>query len=72
MGIFLTYYKNTFRQGVPNDGGSHVVTSSIRAVPLGVAEMCTWGSQAQPLFYTKHIFTPFDRYTNVHVGHMIC
>ena len=33
---FLMYSKNTFRQGVCNDGGSHVETSSICAVPLGI------------------------------------
>ena len=33
--FLLTYYKNTFHQGVSNDGGSHVETSSICAVPLG-------------------------------------
>ena len=49
MGL-LTYYKNTFRQGVSNDGGSHVGTSSICAVSLGVAKMCTRGSQVQPLY----------------------
>ena len=32
----LMYSKNTFRQGVCNDGGSHVETSSICAVPLGI------------------------------------
>ena len=49
---FLKYYKNTFRQGVSNDRGSHVETSSICAIPLGEAEMCTRGSQAQPLLNT--------------------
>ena len=33
---FLMYSKNTFRQGVSNDGGSHVETSSICVVPLGI------------------------------------
>ena len=33
--LFLMYSKNTFRQGVCN-GGSHVETSSICAVPLGI------------------------------------
>ena len=32
----LIYSKNTFRQGVSNDGGSHVETSSICAVPLHI------------------------------------
>ena len=50
---FLTYYKNTFRQGVPNDGDSHVETSSICVVPLGVAEMCMQGSQVQPFYFFK-------------------
>ena len=49
----LTYYKNTFHRGVSNDGGSHVETSLICAVPLGVAEMCTRGSQVQPLLITN-------------------
>ena len=34
--LLLMYSKNTFRQGVCNDGGSHVETSSISAVPLGI------------------------------------
>ena len=34
--ISLMYSKNTFCQGVCNDGGSHVETSSICAVPLGI------------------------------------
>ena len=52
----LMYSKNTFRQGVCNDGGSHVETSLICVVPLLwalyrlVASSITWGSQAQPLF----------------------
>ena len=32
----LIYSKSTFRQGVSNDGGSHVETSSICVVPLGI------------------------------------
>ena len=49
------YSKNTFHQGVCNDGGSHVETSSICAVPLLwalyglVVSSITWRSQAQPL-----------------------
>ena len=55
--VLLTYYKNTFRQGVSNDGDSHVETSSICAVPLGVAKMCMLGSQVQPLLmYSKNTF----------------
>ena len=34
--VSLIYSKNTFRQGVSNDGGSHVETSSICVVPLGI------------------------------------
>ena len=34
--VELIHSKNTFRQGVSNDGGSHVETSSICAVPLGI------------------------------------
>ena len=55
----LMYSKNTFHQGVCNDGGSHVETSSICVVPplwalyRLVVSSITWGSQAQPLFYTK-------------------
>ena len=53
----LMYSKNTFCQGVCNDGGSHVETSSICAVPLLwtlyrlVVSSITWGSQAQK----KHV-----------------
>ena len=36
QGWWLMYSKNTFRQGVCNDGGSHVKMSSICAVPLGI------------------------------------
>ena len=49
------YSKNTFSQGVCNDGGSHVETSSLCVVPLLwalyrlVVSSITWGSQAQPL-----------------------
>ena len=32
----LMYSKNSFCQGVCNDGGSHVETSSICVVPLGI------------------------------------
>ena len=53
--LCLTYYKNTFHQGVSNDEGSHVETSSICVVPLGVAEMCTRGSQAQLLSNHKTV-----------------
>ena len=52
------YSKNTFRQGVCNDGGSHVETSSICVVPLlwalyRLVSSITWGIQVQPLFYKK-------------------
>ena len=56
----LMYSKNIFRQGVCNDGGSHVETSSICAVPLLLAlyrlvvSSITWGSQAQPLYNSKY------------------
>ena len=36
--LVVMYSKNTFCQGVCYDGGSHVETSSICAVPLGIVE----------------------------------
>ena len=59
--VLLIYSKNTFCQGVCNDGGSHVETSSICAVPLLwalyrlVVSSITWGSQEQPLLITAAI-----------------
>ena len=38
----LIYSKNTFCQGVSNDVGSHVETSSICAVPLGIIAVCIY------------------------------
>ena len=59
--ILLMYSKNTFRQGVCNDGSSHVETSSICAVPLGIVQtsgvIYYVGGQAQPLLiYSKNTF----------------
>ena len=53
--VFLTYYKNTFRQGVSNDGGSHVEMSSICVVPLGGGRNVYVGGQAQPLLINLKI-----------------
>ena len=49
----LIYSKNTFCQGVSNDRGSHVETSSICAVPLGIIYVVppqSWGDRSD----TKH------------------
>ena len=64
---YLMSSKNTFRQGVCNDGGSDVEMSSICAVPLAlyrlVVSSITWGIQAQPL-YKEEITTPTDLQTS--------
>ena len=57
---FLMYSKNTFCQGVCNDGGSHVEMSfvqSLRALYRLVVSSIMWGSQVQPLLmYSKNTF----------------